>query len=60
MEPVRSIFGHWLQRRTANRQKPAPAPLRAAPSPPLSDERRRRLEEARALVEDVFGQPERK
>jgi hypothetical protein len=60
MEPVRGIFGNWLHRRAVKRQKHVPAPLRAAPSPPLSDEKRRRLEEARALVEDVFGQAGRK
>jgi hypothetical protein len=60
MEPVRGLFGNWLQERALKRQKQVPAPLRAAPSAPLSDEKRRRLEEARALVEDVFGQPARK
>jgi hypothetical protein len=60
LEPVRSLFGNWLHRRTVKKQKHVPATLRAAPSPPLSDEKRRRLEEARALVDDVFGQPERK
>jgi hypothetical protein len=59
MEPVRGVFGSWLRRRAVKKEN-VPAPLRAAPSPPLSDEKRRRLEEARALVEDVFGQPERK
>ncbi len=59
MEPVRGAFGNWLHR-AAKRQKHVPAPLRAAPSPPRSDEKRRHLEEARALVEDVFGQPSRK
>jgi hypothetical protein len=60
IEPVRGAFGNWLHQRAAKKQNRVPAPLRAAPSPPLSDEKRRRLEEARALVEDVFGQPVRK
>jgi hypothetical protein len=60
LQPVRGVFGNWLHRRAAKRQKHVPAPARAASSPPLSDEKRRRLEEARALVEDVFGQAERK
>jgi hypothetical protein len=60
MGPVRGIFGNWLHRRTLKRQKHVPAPSRTAPPAPLSDEKRRRFEEARALVEDVFGQPERK
>jgi hypothetical protein len=60
LEPVRGTFGNWLHRRALKRQKHLPAPLRAAAWPPLSDEKRRRLEEARALVEDVFGQTERK
>jgi hypothetical protein len=57
LEPVRGTFGNWLRRRAVRRQQDVPAPLRAAPSPPLSDEKRRRLEEARALVDDVFGEP---
>jgi hypothetical protein len=56
MEPVRGIVGSWLHWRAVKRQKQVPAPLRAAPPPPLSDEKRRRLEDARALVEDVFGE----
>jgi hypothetical protein len=60
LEPVRGIFGDWLHRRAAKKPREAPASFRAAPSAPLSDERRRRLEEARALVDDVFGQREGK
>jgi hypothetical protein len=60
IEPVRGIVGNWLHRRAVKRQNRVPPQLRVAPSPPLSDEKRRRLEEARALVDDVFGQAERK
>jgi hypothetical protein len=57
IEPVRGAFGNWLRWRGVKREKQVPAPSRAAPSPPMSDDKRRRLEEARALVEDVFGEP---
>jgi hypothetical protein len=59
IEPVRGVFGNWLHRRALKNQNHVPA-AQAAPSRPLSDEKRRRLEEARALVDDVFGQPVRK
>jgi hypothetical protein len=55
MKPIRGVFGNCLHRRATKRHEEAPAQLRAAPSPPISDEKRRRLEEARALVDDVFG-----
>jgi hypothetical protein len=51
MEPVRGVFGRWRLRRKLERQ------LRARPTTPgarLSDEQRRRLEEARALVDEVL------
>jgi hypothetical protein len=60
LEPVRGMVGNWLHRRATRRQKQALAPVSAAPSPPRSDEQRRRLEEARSLVDEVFGQPARK
>jgi hypothetical protein len=56
IEPVRGLFASWFHRRSVKRD--VPAPQRAAPAPPMSDEKRRRLEEARALVDDVFGQAE--
>jgi hypothetical protein len=55
IEPVRGLLGRWLHRRNverADRELRAPA---SAPSAPLSDDKRRRLEEARALVEEVMG-----
>jgi hypothetical protein len=52
---VRGLLGRWLHRRNVervDRELRAPA---SAPSAPLSDDKRRRLEEARALVEEVMG-----
>jgi hypothetical protein len=52
MEPVRGLVGRWLHRRKVAEELRAPAP---ASAPPVTDERRRRLEEARALVDEVLG-----
>jgi hypothetical protein len=52
IEPVRGLFGRWLHKRRLDTE------LRAPPGtvrPPQSDEQRRRLEEARALVDEVLG-----
>jgi hypothetical protein len=51
LEPVRGLLGRWLHKRKLDRELRAPTP---APSP-LSDDKRRRLEEARALVDEVLG-----
>ena len=52
LEPVRSLVGRWFHKRKLDRELRAPvAPARA----PLSDDKRRRLEEARALVDEVLG-----
>lgn len=50
MEPVRGLLGRWLHKRKVD-QETAEAPVAA----PISDDKRRRLEEARALVEEVMG-----
>jgi len=52
IEPVRGLLGRWLHKRNVDKELRAPA---AAASAPLSDEKRRRLEEARALVDEVMG-----
>jgi len=53
MEPVRGALGRWLHKRRQERH----ARAEAAPSPPpMTDEKRRRLEEAKALVDEVFGE----
>jgi hypothetical protein len=51
LEPIRGAFGRWLYKRRLDRELAAPPPSRAAP---ISEDRRRRLEEARALVDEVF------
>jgi hypothetical protein len=51
MEPVRGLLGRWLHKRSVEKER-APAPAQAAP---LSEDKRRRLEEARALVDEVLG-----
>lgn len=51
IEPVRGLLGRWLhRRRTEKAERGAPA----RPATVMSDERRRRLEEARALVDEVM------
>ena len=52
IEPVRGLVGRWLHKRRVDRELRAPV---AAPAAPVSDDRRRRLEEARALVDEVLG-----
>jgi len=51
MEPVRGLVGRWLHKRKVDKDA-AEAP---APPPPISEDKRRRLEEARALVDEVLG-----
>jgi hypothetical protein len=53
IEPPRGLLGRWLYKRRLDRE------LRAPPSmarPPPTDDQRRRLEEARALVEEMQGE----
>lgn len=52
LEPVRGLVGRWLYRRRLDRELRAPVVQASAPVP---EERRRRLEEARALVDEVLG-----
>jgi hypothetical protein len=54
IEPIRGIVGRWLHRRKVAAEMRAPVPGSASTAP-VSDERRRRLEEARALVDEVLG-----
>jgi hypothetical protein len=54
IEPIRGIVGRWLHRRKVAAEMRAPVPA-SATTAPVSDERRRRLEEARALVDEVLG-----
>jgi hypothetical protein len=51
LEPVRGLVGRWFHKRKLDKELRAPA---APSSTPLSDDTRRRLEEARALVDEVF------
>jgi hypothetical protein len=52
LEPVRGLLGRWMHKRQLD--KVLRAPIAAAPVC-LSDDKRRRLEEARALVDEVLG-----
>ncbi len=52
MEPVRGLLGRWLHKRNVDKELRAPV---SAPAAPISEDKRRRLEEARALVEEVMG-----
>jgi hypothetical protein len=52
LEPVRGLLGRWLHKRKLDRELRAPS---APASAPVSDDKRRRLEEARALVDEVLG-----
>jgi hypothetical protein len=52
LEPVRGLLGRWMHKRKVDKELRAPAAPRRAP---LSDDKRRRLEEARALVDEVLG-----
>jgi len=53
LEPVRGLLGRWLHKRKLDRELQSPD---AAPAAPVSDDKRRRLEEARALVDEVLGE----
>jgi hypothetical protein len=53
LEPVRGPIARWLHQRRLDRE------LRGRPAaarPALSADQKRRLEEARLLVDDVFGE----
>ena len=52
LEPVRGLLGRWMHKRQLDKE--LRAPIAAAPAR-LSDDKRRRLEEARALVDEVLG-----
>ena len=52
VEPTRGMVGRWLHRRKVAEEMRALVPAGRAP---VSDARRRRLEEARALVDEVLG-----
>lgn len=54
IEPTRGVVGRWLHKRKVAAEMRAPVPPSAAKAP-VSEERRRRLEEARALVDEVLG-----
>lgn len=53
LEPARGVVGRWLHKRRLDRDLRQPA---APPKTALSDAQRRRLEEAKALVEEVLGE----
>jgi hypothetical protein len=53
LEPVRGVVGRWLHRRKLDRELRVPV-VRAPAAVP--EDRRRRLEEARALVDEVLGE----
>jgi hypothetical protein len=52
IEPIRGLVGRWFHKRKLDKELHAPAPVSRAP---ISDDKRRRLEEARALVDEVLG-----
>jgi hypothetical protein len=52
IEPLRGTIGRWLHKRKQDRELRA---LPAAQAPTMTEERRRHLEEARALVDEVMG-----
>jgi hypothetical protein len=54
LEPVRGLLGRWLHKRKLDRELHSPDAVPAAA--PVSDDKRRRLEEARALVDEVLGE----
>jgi hypothetical protein len=51
LEPLRGLLGRWLHKRKLESQFATPAKA----APPMSEEKRRRFEEARALVDEVLG-----
>jgi hypothetical protein len=54
-EPVRGIFGRWLRKRQIDKEMIAKSAKSAAARPAPTDAQKRRLEEARALVDEVIG-----
>jgi hypothetical protein len=54
LEPVRGLLGRWLHKRKLEREAGSPQGAPSAQAP-MSDDKRRRLEEARALVDEVLG-----
>jgi hypothetical protein len=52
IEPVRGLLGRWLHKRNVDKDQRAPA---SSPAAPMSEDKRRRLEEAKALVDEVMG-----
>lgn len=54
LEPVRGMLGRWLHKRKVDRELRSPDAAPSSPEP-ISDDKRRRLEEARALVDEVLG-----
>jgi hypothetical protein len=58
IEPVRGMLGRWLHKRKLDKEMSGHVNVNVsatAAAPPLSEEKRRRLEEARALVDEVLG-----
>ena len=51
IEPLRGTFGRWLHQRKQEKELSVPA----ATAAPMSEERRRHFEEAKALVDEVMG-----
>jgi hypothetical protein len=56
LEPVRGALGRWLHKRKLEKEMRSPPPARAATATALSEDKRRRLAEARALVDEVLGE----
>jgi hypothetical protein len=57
MEPARGIVGRWLHKRKVEKERDVDAGAAvggATPGAALTEEKRRRLEEARALVDEVL------
>jgi hypothetical protein len=52
IEPTRGLLGRWLHKRKVDKEMQAPV---AASSSQMSDDKRRRLAEAQALVDEVLG-----
>jgi hypothetical protein len=52
IEPIRGPIGRWLHKRRLEKEL---RPAQVTPRSTMTEERRRRLEEARALVDDVLG-----
>jgi hypothetical protein len=52
IEPARGLLGRWLHNRKLEKEM-RPGPVAARPA--QSEQQRRRFEEARALVDEVFG-----